>query len=131
MDINHPLYITLKDYYTHSDEANKNILKLYIEDTCGLDKEDARMIDFSTRPYDKIYFSTINDTFSKNDDIIYRQFNCYFTNKFLCGGTYKDIHKEKKYYSKLGKYNYILVHEAYNVSISIIIVFENNDIILI
>jgi hypothetical protein len=83
MDINHPLYSTLKDYYTNLDinssDIDNSLLLQYIEDTCGIDKNDDNFRYFNEcyLQCDKMYFVNMIKTSKTLESY------CYFTNKFL------------------------------------------------
>jgi hypothetical protein len=123
MDINHPLYVTLKDYYTNLDLNSSNIdnslLIQYIEDTYKI-KNDNKSDNYDClKPHhlecDRMYFVNIIKT-SETLELY-----CHFTNKFL--------NKPKKTFLSniycLGKYGYIKC--KYN-KCKIIYLFSLNDI---
>jgi hypothetical protein len=86
MDINHPLYNTLKDYYINlSDDIIKtdnNLLLQYIEDTYKTKNNIINELNFnyfklSYFKYDKMYFVNMIKT-PKTMELY-----CHFTNRFL------------------------------------------------
>jgi hypothetical protein len=103
MDINHPLYPVLKDYYINlgciepmslrrisKTDINNSLLFQYIEDTCGIDKNDSSFIYFKLcyLMCDIIYFAN-NKTkkwINFNDggkDLESTNLYCHFTNNYL------------------------------------------------
>jgi hypothetical protein len=136
MDINHPLYLALKDYYTnlsddihnynnfysddHIDEKNDNsLLFQYIEDTYGVEAEDDVIFNFNyfkSSLYPnccRLYFVNI-----KINEMI--EVYCYFTNKLL------NSMKNNRliFIRNIGNYKYIaLNYGKYNVSY----LYKNTD----
>jgi len=125
MDINHPLYSTLKDYYINLDSNIDNTLIIqYIEDTCDIDdyikfKDDCSKcrvggVDIK----DEIYFCYTKKEYSLKFRKTMTIFYCYFTNKVIYENFCKYVNYEKNI-QKLNKYTY---HFDYNNNINYIII---------
>jgi hypothetical protein len=109
MNINHPLYNVLKDYYTNLSKlssipreyVDNNLLFQYIEDTCGIDKDDNNFICFKLFYLNCFSMYFINFKTSKITGKI--ELYCCFTNKFL--NKYIEINLADNY--NVGIYKYI------------------------
>jgi hypothetical protein len=106
MDINHPLYSTLKDYYTNLDinssDVDNNLLIQYIEDTYKIKADEC----------DKYNFICLKTTYSKCDRVYFvnvkvmetTKLYCHFTDKLLNKLTNSDFLYKN---NCMGKYRFI------------------------
>jgi hypothetical protein len=96
MDINHPLYYALKEYYTNLDSAepnstkfiDNNLLLQYIEDTCDMDKNDNNYNNYfkTFKSCYLVYFANTKISKSLEYESYFvesMELYCYFTNKYL------------------------------------------------
>jgi hypothetical protein len=131
MDINHPLYYALKDYYTslsdkYFTEVNDNSLSIqYIEDTCGIDSKESKLIKFKKECIDHdLYICYIKNTdisCIEFDDTV--KFYCCFTD--YCINCCDNLSFFYTYQEKLNIYNYIIIDYEFAIKKGSIFIWKN------
>jgi len=123
MDINHPLYPVLKDYYTNSTGVtNGDLLIQYIEDTCDIDNDKYRIfLNLKNSKSISNWYFCNKQIFVENKSNYY----CYFTNrKINIENTDSDLLSNSQFI--LGKY---IIH-SYQYTLICLINLKKSHIIL-